>query len=88
MTGQAFTDNQQQYHYYPEPTVSRVTPGYVWSGGGEVIELDGSNLFNSDMLKVRFKGKSSKGEIVVPGKFKTMVTGQEVNEEVRRTDEL
>ncbi|GMI11472.1 hypothetical protein TrLO_g5187 [Triparma laevis f. longispina] len=88
MTGQAFTDNQQQYLYYPEPTVSRVTPGYVWSGGGEVIELDGSNLFNSDMLKVRFKGKSSKGEIVVPGKFKTMVTGQEVNEETEEMEDV
>ncbi|GMI08847.1 hypothetical protein TrVE_jg6442 [Triparma verrucosa] len=88
MTGQAFTDNKQQYTYYPEPTVSRVTPGYVWSGGGELIELDGSNLFNSDRLKVRFKGKNSKGEIVVPGKFKTMVTGQEINEETEEMQDV
>ena len=34
MTGKDFTDNKLQYMYYPEPTISKITPNYVSSGGG------------------------------------------------------
>ena len=57
MTGKAFTDNKLQYLYYPEPTISKISPNYVWNGGGDLLELDGSNLFHCERLSVRFKGK-------------------------------
>ena len=86
MNGKDFTTNgTKKYDYFADPNVTRVSPLFCGSTSSSTIEIDGSNFFDSPLLKVRFKGKNIKGQLVVPGKFKSVVTGTEVSEETEET---
>ena len=81
MNGTDFTKDNNQYTYFTDPSVGKVTPTFCKATTSEIIEVDGSNFFESPLIKVRFKGKTQKGQLIVPAKFKSAVVGTEISEE-------
>ena len=81
MNGTDFTKDKNQFTYFADPSVGKVTPTFCNKTVPEVIEVDGTHYFESPLLKVRFKGKSTKGQLIVPAKFKSVVVGTEISEE-------
>ena len=88
MNGTDFTKDKSEFTYFADPSVGKVTPTFCNKAVPELIEVDGTNYFESPLLKVRFKGKSSKGQLIVPAKFKSVVVGTEVSEETEEEVEV
>mmetsp|Transcript_4416 Transcript_4416/g.13063 ORF Transcript_4416/g.13063 Transcript_4416/m.13063 type:complete len:577 (-) Transcript_4416:11-1741(-) len=70
MNGKDFTHNCVRAHLYREPLLNKVRPGCCSLNAATSIDIEGSNIFETGFIKIRFQrpGCPSQGWLV-PGSF-------------------